>query len=129
VNFNYLPGQQRMNIPMTTELATRIAKVSELHGRAAEITNRMREDARLIAEVQREMAANLQRLWQLHNETPPADVHSRRSHECSACPMSKGGSASAAHRSGGWSRKRVFLRHAAYRRGRSDGSGARSTTG
>ena len=59
---------------MTTELNAQIAKISELQGRAAEIANRIREEARLIAEVQREVSASLERLWQLHNVTPAPPV-------------------------------------------------------
>jgi prophage regulatory protein len=59
---------------MTTELVAQIARVSELHGRATEIASRIREDARLIADVQRELSVSLQRLWQLHDEAKPPVV-------------------------------------------------------
>ena len=59
---------------MTTELVAQIARVSELHGRATEIASRIREDARLIAEVQKEMSISLQRLWQLHDDARPPVV-------------------------------------------------------
>lgn len=62
---------------MTNELAAYIAKISKLHGRAAEIAKRIREDARLLDEVQRELAVNLEQLWQLHNEAPPPVVSPR----------------------------------------------------
>jgi hypothetical protein len=47
-----------------------IATLTELHGRSSEVARRMMDDARILADVQRETAAVLLKLWTLRSEPP-----------------------------------------------------------
>ena len=45
-----------------------IATLTELHGRSSEVARRMVDDARMLAELQRETSAVLLKLWNLRSE-------------------------------------------------------------
>jgi prophage regulatory protein len=45
-----------------------IARLTELHGRSSEVARRMMDDARILADVQRETSAVLLKLWNLRSE-------------------------------------------------------------
>ncbi len=54
-----------------------IARLTELHGQAGEIARRMMDDARILADVQRETSTVLRRLWELQTQPPrPAPLES-----------------------------------------------------
>src|SRR5688572_20397424 len=46
-----------------------IATLTELHGRSSEVARRMVDDARMLAELQRETSAVLLKLWNLRSES------------------------------------------------------------
>lgn len=60
---------------MANDLTALIGRVGELNGRATEISNRICQDARLLAEVQRELSVVLSKIWGVCDETlssPPS---------------------------------------------------------
>src|SRR5687767_12330173 len=59
---------------MTGDVATLVGKVSELHGRAIEISSRIRQDAALLSSVHLELSGVLANLWSLYREPAPIPV-------------------------------------------------------
>jgi prophage regulatory protein len=50
------------------------ARLTDLHGRSAEIVRRITDDARVLSDVHREISAVLSQLWTLKSETPRPPV-------------------------------------------------------
>src|SRR5215204_268213 len=70
-----------------------IATLTELHGRSSEVARRMMDDARILADVQRETAAVLLKLWNLPSEPPrpaPAESPSASGISAPSTPPSNG---------------------------------------
>ena len=59
---------------MPGEVATLVGKVSELHGRAIEISSRIRQDAALLSSVHLELSGVLANLWSLYREPAPIPI-------------------------------------------------------
>ena len=61
---------------MGHDVATLIGKISELHGRALEISNRMRQDSAQLTEVHIELSRVLGNLWSLDRDPEPVPIAS-----------------------------------------------------
>src|SRR5215204_7299751 len=70
-----------------------IATLTELHGRSSEVARRVMDDARILADVQRETSAVLLKLWNLPSEPPrpaPAESPSASGISAPSTPPSNG---------------------------------------
>jgi len=72
-----LAGTEPNDSSPTGDREVLIAKLTELHGRSSEVVRRVMDDARILADVQRETSAVLLQLWNLPSEAPrPAPAES-----------------------------------------------------
>ena len=63
-----IAADERSGRSTTSIRDTLIARLTDLHGRSSEIVRRMTDDARTLADVQRETSAVLSRLWDVRSE-------------------------------------------------------------